>query len=422
MARSEAAYEPSRKFSWRRWEMFAAPRGLVSVLLLVDVVAMAGVIAAVVPISSSFVQLTEAAVLVFLCGAYEEVSRRVEGLRYRFGAGVHTDMSSVWIVAAGMALSPGYAILVAVGVRAWIYYLYVSRGPAKPYRQVFTSATMVLGCLAIGVVLRGLGLSPGRIPSSLTAALSVLLAISVFIVVNRCLVIGAVCIAEGKASVSRFVQNWEDNALEIATLALGGIGGLLLLTFPWLIILVVAPMYLLQRSALVKQFREAAMSDPKTGLLNAVAWQELAKRELARAQRDRASAGLLIIDLDHFKLVNDVYGHLAGDAALRALAACLGRELRDYDAIGRFGGEEFVALLPATSPEEAMHTAERLRAAVAALRVGDAAFGLTTSIGVACYPRHGEELEDLLHKADLAMYEAKRAGRNQVALSRVDVS
>ena len=343
----------------------------------------------------------------------------------RFGGGVHTDMTSVWLVAAGMALAPGYAVCVVLSVRTCVWLLYLRRVGAKPYRQVFTAASMVLACLGIGAVLARLGLAAGSIPSDLRAALAVLLAISVYIVINRTLVVGAICIASRSASISMFVQTWEDNALELATLSLGGIAALLVTGHPWLTVLVLAPMFALQRSAMVKEFREAAMTDAKTGLLNAVAWQQLAQRELLRASRDRVGAALLIIDLDHFKDVNDAHGHLAGDDVLKAVADCLRRELRDYDAVGRFGGEEFVALLPGADVSEGILVAERLRVAISMIPLPehaseDVVAMVTSSIGLACYPEHGVEVEDLLHAADSAMYAGKRAGRNRVVVSSID--
>ena len=110
---------------------------------------------------------------------------------------------------------------------------------------------------------------------------------------------------------------------------------------------VLPPVLVLHRAVLVHQLAEAARTDLKTGLLNAAAWHTQAERALSRNRRDDSPRGVLVLDLDHFKRVNDTYGHLAGDNVLVAVADALRGEVRDRDLVGRFGGEEFVVLLAA---------------------------------------------------------------------------
>lgn len=128
-----------------------------------------------------------------------------------------------------------------------------------------------------------------------------------------------------------------------------------------------------------------------------------------------------MLDLDHFKQVNDVYGHLAGDVVLKEVATTITKHVRDYDSVGRFGGEEFVVLLPGATEAEIIPVAERVRQAVMAIEAEVPAAGgtrivsgLSVSIGVAVYPSGGAVLERLLHVADSALYEAKNRGRNRV--------
>ena len=111
-------------------------------------------------------------------------------------------------------------------------------------------------------------------------------------------------------------------------------------------VLVLPPLVVLHRAVLVRHLQEVASTDGKTGLLNAAAWQDRAARVLERAQRGQGGAALLILDLDHFKHVNDRHGHLAGDRVLSSVAEALRAEVRDNDLVGRFGGEEFVIMLP----------------------------------------------------------------------------
>jgi diguanylate cyclase (GGDEF)-like protein len=201
----------------------------------------------------------------------------------------------------------------------------------------------------------------------------------------------------------------------------------LVLRMPPLALLVLPAVFLLQHRALLKQLVEAATIDMKTDLLNAAAWRQLAERELERATRQHTATAVLVIDMDHFKRLNDTYGHLAGDEALRAIGAALGDVLRGYDAVGRFGGEEFVALLPGVDATAAVGVAERVRERIESVRVpieqrtgGVGSIGVTASIGVAA-GRGNVDLDEVLRAADDALYAAKAAGRNVVRSAPVAV-
>jgi diguanylate cyclase (GGDEF)-like protein len=184
---------------------------------------------------------------------------------------------------------------------------------------------------------------------------------------------------------------------------------------------------LLQRSLRHNQLVNASRIDSKTGLLNAGTWEREATAEVARAVRTRTPLALALVDIDHFKGVNDTFGHLVGDRALKAVARTFQLFLREYDLIGRFGGEEFALLLPHTSALDAYGIAERIRdhIAVSPLDMGDLPDGrhvrVTVSVGVAALGAPwdaltGSQITDLLAAADRALYRAKRAGRNQVCV------
>lgn len=174
------------------------------------------------------------------------------------------------------------------------------------------------------------------------------------------------------------------------------------------------------RKRLEHELSELATRDTLTGLYNRREMTRLMEEEIQRAQRYRRHLAVLWIDLDHFKAVNDEYGHSVGDEVLIAVCNRLGERIRAQDALGRYGGEEFIMLLPEMDAAGAMETANRLRACVAgeaiALRQGRE-LSLTVSIGVAVFPDHGSTAELLSDAADRAMYEAKRDGRNQVSLA-----
>jgi len=157
-----------------------------------------------------------------------------------------------------------------------------------------------------------------------------------------------------------------------------------------------------------------ATVDALTDLPNHRAMQQVLELELERCRRYDLPCAVLFLDLDHFKALNDGHGHPVGDAALRAFGAVLRAHLRAVDTLGRWGGEEFVALLPQTGGAEAEALAERLRAAVATHAFTGAGLHLTCSLGVATYPADAADRAGLVAAADAAMYAAKRLGRNQV--------
>jgi diguanylate cyclase (GGDEF)-like protein len=161
-----------------------------------------------------------------------------------------------------------------------------------------------------------------------------------------------------------------------------------------------------------------ASHDTLTGVLNRRAIVAALDRELRRAERANGGLSLALLDIDHFKAVNDTFGHKAGDEVLAGFAELLRRNLREYDHIGRFGGEEFLIIAPEFSGEPATGLYERLRAAVAKapFATSAGAMPITVSIGVAVSGA-APCAESLLAAADAAMYAAKRAGRNRVAFS-----
>jgi len=167
-----------------------------------------------------------------------------------------------------------------------------------------------------------------------------------------------------------------------------------------------------------EMLRFQATHDALTGLWNRGALIERLDTEVQRAFRSNSPLGILLLDIDHFKLVNDTHGHLAGDSVLAEIALRITAATRSYDFIGRYGGEEFVVLLPGCDGDQTQRSAERIRAAVAAdlFSTGIESIPLTISIGatVACVESRTDA--ELLGLADLALYEAKAAGRNRVVL------
>jgi diguanylate cyclase (GGDEF)-like protein len=164
-----------------------------------------------------------------------------------------------------------------------------------------------------------------------------------------------------------------------------------------------------------------AATDSLTGLPNRRAVQEALKRMIAQAGRTLAPMAVLVLDLDHFKQINDTYGHDRGDAVLAAVGDVLAGALRTSDFVGRNGGEEFVALLPDTGADGALEAAEKLRAAIARVTLPGIDRAVTASVGVAVYPHTAADPESLLRLADRALYAAKAAGRNRAAVADAPV-
>jgi diguanylate cyclase (GGDEF)-like protein len=169
--------------------------------------------------------------------------------------------------------------------------------------------------------------------------------------------------------------------------------------------------------------REQATTDALTGLANRRTILETLGRELERSRRAGTPCAVVFVDLDHFKRINDTHGHAAGDAVLRQAATTMRCTLRPYDLLGRYGGEEFVAVLPGCDVAGARAAAERLRAAVAAAPtlVGELALRVTCSIGVAGGgAARGADRDRLLSAADAALYRAKQSGRDRVMVDGDD--
>jgi diguanylate cyclase (GGDEF)-like protein len=177
----------------------------------------------------------------------------------------------------------------------------------------------------------------------------------------------------------------------------------------------------IENARLFSRMEEQARTDALTGLNNRRTFDVLLADELARAQRFNRPVSLLMLDIDHFKRVNDTYGHQAGDTVLKGLGELLGRQTRAIDRVCRYGGEEITVILPEIDLEEAAKTAERLRATVEAqsfeINARTATLHITVSIGVTSFPAHADSAQTLVAAADAAMYAAKQKGRNQVVRS-----
>ena len=361
--------------------------------------------------------------------ASTEASLGVERKRRQSDDHPHLDLSSVWTFAGAVLLVGPLAALVAMAIYLHIYLRVWRRNKVPLHRVLFSTATILLAVQAAAAVTDRIG--NDQLFHSVAGVLAVVAAMVVYMLVNLALVVLVIVVSGPSrrlATVRQAIGPFDDVALEFATLAMGALVAAAADTFgPPYILLGLPPLIVLHRTRLVRQLEEDASTDGKTGLLTAAAWQEKAGRAVLRSERGEQPTSVLVLDLDHFKLVNDRFGHLVGDQVLAAVAASVRDEVRDEDLVGRFGGEEFVVLLQGPEGEDprsgARAVAERIRERIAALRVAVAGphetvvvEGLTVSIGGATAPRDGNDLAALLEIADAAMYEAKRAGRNLVRM------
>lgn len=363
--------------------------------------------------------LRRLALLAVLSGTLAKIVDRVEQSHRQLASGPTVDATSVWIFAAVLLLPGAYAASLAALIYAHTLIRHRHEKSWRPHRIVFTCGAMMLSALAADAIANAFdgihGLPPGAAP-----ALGVVLALLGFSAVNDVTIITVMYLVVRPPRIRDVLVGPDDLGVELATLILGAFTAQTIIQMPWLTPAVLVLVVMMYRGLLVKKLEVAAATDGKTGLFNATAWRELAQRHLSRAIREQQAAALLVIDLDRFKTLNDQHGHLAGDVALKTVADRIKHELRDYDAVGRYGGEEFVALLPNAGANAAMRVAERVRARIEDEPItteDGTALRLTGSVGVATYPTHGGELDALIRSADRAMYAAKDAGRNAVRLA-----
>jgi diguanylate cyclase (GGDEF)-like protein len=334
-------------------------------------------------------------------------------------AGVTKDLLSAWKIPVALLLPPVFALLTAVPYTV-LKQIRVRRGTL--HRRVFSAAAIGIAdgsgsWLFHRLVPRGVSPAGWIVAQPTRAVAAAAVSGALCTVISALLVATAARLASVEASWRALLFNRESLTLDLSETGTGVLLAVACAVTPMAIPIALPPVLLLHRSLNQAQLRAAARTDPKTGLLNAAAWQEEAEREIVRARREHRSLAILIADLDHFKQVNDHYGHLVGDRVLGVVANALQAGLRPYDFLGRFGGEEFTVVLPNADGVEAARIAERLRRDVAMTLLeldGGRTVRMTVSIGIAVLDRHGTDLTDLLAAADVALYGAKAAGRNRV--------
>ncbi|WP_386377643.1 sensor domain-containing diguanylate cyclase [Streptosporangium lutulentum] len=394
-----------------RWPLLGQRRALVGYICGVVALDVAAILFFVVSGDFHWSDLLTFTALM-ACGAVcIEATRRLG-----MPAGVSRDLLSAWWLPAALLLPPLYALLAPIPLQ---FLLQKRVRETVVYRRVFSSAAIGLAGCAASLLFHGT--TDGLAALTKGAGGPILAAIGcavLFTVINTALIAIAAHAADPDSRWREVLWNRESLLLDVVELCLGVIVSITCALNLALLVLALPPVVLLQRSLLHAQLQAAARTDFKTGLLNAAAWQREADTEIVRARRTGETLALLIVDIDHFKRVNDTYGHLIGDQVLVGVASTIRSQLRDYDVVGRFGGEEFVVLLPRADVTEARRVAERLRSRVGRMAVpaDDNMITVTISVGVAIMSVHGDDLIELLAAADLALYRAKELGRDRICL------
>ena len=361
--------------------------------------------------------------LLVLCGMISVAS--TPRIMYAF-PGLTRDFSAIWVLPTAILLQPFYAAVVPIFFSITLN-VFVHRGVL--HRAVFSAAAQSLFYAAASAVFRLFpasiaGSHVGTGPHALYWCLAVVAAEIVGSRGHNFLILAAIKMSDPQARV--WATEWDRDALQalFVEIDLGVLITLAVAQSPTLVVISFPTVLLVRRFLVYPIIRAQSRVDAKTGLLNVSTWEKEAETELSRAIRTHSPLALALVDIDHFKQVNDTHGHLVGDRVLKAIADALTGQSRDYDKVGRFGGEEFVLLLAQTVERDACKIAERLRNYVSALRVPvddrpDApTLSVTVSVGVtALAPNESRELSDLLAAADSAMYHAKQAGRNCVAFA-----
>ena len=340
---------------------------------------------------------------------------------YRHG-GITRDFITVWVLPIAILLPPFYAMVTPIPIYVLTQF-WVFRGII--YRRVFTVGAIALAFGGVSLLFRAFpasfaGPTIGTGTHALTWAVAVAICEQVGRRGNQLLIAGGIKLTDPSVKFAEQELNREALVADFAEFDLSILITIVVAVSAVLAIFAVPTVLLVRRFMMHGQLLAQSRIDTKTGLLNASTWEREATAEIARAVRTGIPLALALVDIDHFKSVNDTHGHLVGDKALRAVTDGLRSQLRGYDLAGRFGGEEFAILLPHAREADALNVAERLRVHIASLSIpirdndeSGPYVKVTISVGVAALDSASRELNDMLAAADAALYHAKETGRNK---------
>ncbi|MFJ5984417.1 diguanylate cyclase [Lentzea sp. NPDC092896] len=431
-----------------QWALWKNPSALVVWLLAVDVVI--GVWAAVTSAFAvvrvedllRFIPLAAFA-LAHVIATREPEERRRDAAR----RGEHVDQTSIWLFTAAI-VSPAPLVLALLFALRMDRYRYARKGL---HRFVFTTAAIAASVLGVYAVARwtplhawmtGVRALPMTAGEQVTAAAAMAAALAVYFLAQAVIVgVARALVISGRKTLVDLVGDSGTNLFILVTLFMAAMASALVsVSWALAVIMVVVAVHstrthqrVQQLSSDLEQRTNDAFTDRLTGLRNRHGFEPLVALALTTDQALGNDTALLFIDIDWFKRVNEEFGHVGGDEVLAAVARRIRASVRDKDVVGRFGGEEFIVLLPATGRQDALALAERIRLDVARLTIevrkpaggqthtinpdGLAGQGRTVSIGVALAPVHGSTLDVLADRGSHAVLRAKELGRDRVVVA-----
>ncbi|MEV6417806.1 GGDEF domain-containing protein [Kribbella sp. NPDC051718] len=422
-----SSWVPPRQ--WKLWSLPAAALGYVIAIDLIAVTITTVAVRATLTGPHAGVTSSEWAAFAVLAAAstlHLESARGIERRReMAANTSPHTNLKCLWVFASLLLLP--LSLVVPLIVWSYLYSWFRVYGRTVAHRKIFSTSTYVLASAAAAAVLRAGGLiAEPRVPTSFWTLLVVIAAAATWWLVNYALVIGAILLASPEATARQALGELSDQLVVCAGLGLGVAIAAMQSSYPWVVPVLMVTVLALHRDLLLPQYQRAAGTDVKTGLANPSYWASAVPVELARAETLRSTVGLLMLDLDKFKEINDTYGHPAGDQALKAVGESVRAEVRQGDLVARVGGDELAVLLPGASETEVLEVAERIRDRLATLTVSVSTTGtqktiitgVPASFGAAVYPEVAATMDQLILAADNALLTAKRAGRNTIVTAR----
>jgi diguanylate cyclase (GGDEF)-like protein len=293
------------------------------------------------------------------------------------------------------------------------------------YIQPFNISMHIICGLLAWLVFHQINPAPGEL-DSLRAMAGAGLGAIVYVTLNHLLVGEVLVLARGVSWKESGILDFENLSTDFVMLALGFVFANLVIQNPWLVVPALTPLYLIYRALAIPILKQQVNTDVKTGLWNAKYFLKALETEMNRAQRFDRPLTVVMADLDFLRNINNAYGHLAGDAVLFGAAQILKTHFREYDVVARFGGEEFAVLMAETTPEEAFSRIETIREAIQAAEfeapTTHVKIKATMSFGLAGIDGTQHCIKDLIHCADVAVYQAKLEGRNCTKIFSADVA
>jgi len=413
----------------REWQLWTLPRPALVYVLAIDFAALQVIaVSSWRTIESGAVTATDwvrFAVLVGCALLHLEAARGIERRReMAANTSPYTNLKSLWVF-AGLLLLP-LPLVAALTALSYVYCWMRVYGPSVAHRKLFSAGTFVLASVAAAAALEGGGLHEApRVPTGPVSLLVVVGAAAVWWLVNYALVVGAILLSAPEMTARRALGDLADQLVVAAGLGLGVAIAALQSSYPWTVPILMVTVLAVHRDLLLPQFRRAAATDALTGVATPAAWAHAVPAELARAETLHTTVGLITLDIDHFKNINDTYGHPVGDQALKAVAGAIRAEVRAGDLVARLGGDELAVLVPGADCDSLRDIAERIRVRLEHTMltipgndgVAAAVAGVPASMGIAVYPDAGDTMDRLMLAADSALLAAKQSGRNQIVVA-----